>query len=440
MEAFLDSIAPVWRPHSGQRAFLIAPQRYRVLACGRRWGKTDACAVALLAHLEARPGSRQLLLAPTLVQADLLFERVVELADALGLEPKVKRTPHPAMTLGDGRLFARSGHVPRSLRGLGADHIVVDEAAFVQESLITDIALPMLATSHGRLTLLSTPMGKNHFWRFYRRGLEGEPDFWSAQAPSSDSPLVSTEFLALQRELLSERAFRVEYEAAFLDSSYQVFKTEAIEACVLPRLPQDPAPPFVVGVDWAKYSDYTAVAVLSGSTLVHLERFHGLSWAEQVRRVAETALRFPGARILCDATGVGDPVVEMLRSELVGHRVEGLVFTADVKRDLIEGLAMRMERAEIRFLPHPDLLRELQHFEAQPTAAGNTRLSAPSGYHDDLVIALALAVRQLPRPYAAQIAASGRRQFSQHQHESESSVFPPQPSRHRSGGPRFSAL
>ena len=218
MDAFLNSIAPVWRPHSGQRAFLIAPQRYRVLACGRRWGKTDACAVALLAHLESRPVSRQLLLAPTLVQANLLFDRVVELADALGLEPKVKRTPHPAMTLGDRRLFARSGHVPRSLRGLGADHIVVDEAAFVQESLITDIALPMLATSHGRLTLLSTPMGKNHFWRFYRRGLEGEPDFWSAQAPSSDSPLVSTEFLALQRELLSERAFRVEYEAAFLDS------------------------------------------------------------------------------------------------------------------------------------------------------------------------------------------------------------------------------
>ncbi len=416
MSAPLDILADFWTPHPGQREFLLADSRYRVLACGRRWGKTDACAAALILGLFDTGPTRQLILAPTLAQAEILFDRVVEFVEHFWPEEaKVRRSRFPSLTLGPHRIWARSGHVPRSLRGQGATHIVVDEAAFVRPELITDIALPMLATTHGRLTLLSTPWGRNHFWRFYVRGLEGEENFWSRHAPSAESPWVRPEFLAVQRELLSERAFAVEYEAAFLDAVNQVFQTEAIEAAIVPHLP--PAPiPYRIGVDFGRYTDYTSVAVLAGDhpnvQLAHIEKFNGGSWKEQVERIARIVSRFPNAQVLCDGTGNGDAAVEMLQGELTNQVVSGLVFTASVKRELVEHLAVAFERRAFKMLPNPDLIRELSHFEAQLRPTGNTRFTSPSGYHDDMVIALALAYRLLPKPYRAQVIAAGSRQFS----------------------------
>lgn len=48
---FLREIAGLWKPHRGQREFLLAKAPYRALACGRRWGKTDVCAVQVAYHL-----------------------------------------------------------------------------------------------------------------------------------------------------------------------------------------------------------------------------------------------------------------------------------------------------------------------------------------------------------------------------------------------------
>ena len=118
------------------------------------------------------------------------------------------------------------------------------------EELITEIALPMLATTHGRLTLLSTPFGKNHFWRLFRRGADGQENFWSRTAPSWESPYVNADFLALQEELISERAYAVEYGAEFMDSAGAVFLTEELEAATMRTLPELEVDSVCIGVDF----------------------------------------------------------------------------------------------------------------------------------------------------------------------------------------------
>lgn len=418
MQTFLDRIAPAWTPHAGQRDFLLHPAKFKVLACGRRWGKTDACAVQILHALSQAAPTRHLILAPTQDQANLLFERVLALERELpGESPprKVRRTPYPVLEFGTHVVRARSGSLGRTLRGHEASHMVVDEAAYVPEELISEVAMPMLATSDGALSLLSTPHGRNHFRRFFEMGERGEHGIWSRHAPSWESPWVSKRFLEIQRELISERAFRVEYGAEFLDSVGRVFRTDAVEACLVSRLPALEGAPCVAGVDWARYGDYTTVAVLAGTrdlaALVALERFHGLAWSAAVDRVARFIERFAEARVLCDATGVGDPALEMLQSALPRHHVEGLTFTAAIKQELVDGLAWLIDRAAMRMTPHPDLLRELEHFEATTSPSGNPRLGAVSGYHDDLVVALALAARQLPRSYRPSIELGGTRNF-----------------------------
>ena len=449
MESFLERLSPIWQPHAGQLEFLTNQARIKVLACGRRWGKTDACAVAILASLFQPFPKKHLILAPTLDQATLLFDRGIELLKSL-LEQECKETkvkhkssPYPKFEWNGHRVIARSGHLGRSLRGNEATDIVVDEAAFVPEELLAEVAMPMLATTGGTLTLISTPRGMNHFWRFFQMGQEQregespEPSppppspfspgekgegarqalsIWSRRAPTSESPYVAPGFLEMQKRLISERAFRVEYEAEFLDSAGRVFRTEAIDACLVSAFEKEHEPPYYIGVDWAKFGDYTAVAVLSGirqqAQLVEIDRFHGSSWKEQVEKAARLIKRFPRAQVLCDATGQGDPLVEMLREHMPGTHVEGLHFTAPLKAEMIDRLAWMFENEALQMLPHPDLIRELQHFEITETASGTKKFGAIEGSHDDLVISLALACRLLPHRYGASFQVGAKREFS----------------------------
>jgi len=235
MDSFLAEIAPIWRPHPGQLEFLRAKAPTKVLACGRRWGKSEACAVEILHELVTGEPSEHLLLAPTLPQARLVLEKLVRILQRWkGHLPKecLKMGSLPVLEYEGHRVYARSGHNLHSLRGFEASHIVVDEAAFVKEGLIEEIAAPMLATRDGRMTLISTPNGFNHFHRYFERGESGHADTWSRTAPSAENPHIKAEFLARQQEQIASRTFLVEYLAQFLDSAGAVFRRECIEGCL----------------------------------------------------------------------------------------------------------------------------------------------------------------------------------------------------------------
>jgi len=288
--------------------------------------------------------------------------------------------------------------------------------------------MPMLATTGGSLTLIGTPNGLNHFWRFYKMGETGEHGIWSRTGPSAESPYVSASTLAIQRELISERAFRVEYEAQFVDSTGCLFRTESIERCLVPELPAEAVrPPFCIGIDWGRYRDYTALVVLAGSRegayLVETRRWSGLGWAEQCRQIADCLDRYPQSRVLCDATGLGDPAIERLREEAPRHAIRGLVMTASSKSEIVEGLAWLLEAAALGLTPDPDLLRELQHFEARMLPGGHVAMEARSGFHDDLVVALALACRQLPRSVSPGLWVGPARTFSRFERSSACLTF-----------------
>ncbi|HRJ26545.1 MAG TPA: hypothetical protein PLO61_03415 [Fimbriimonadaceae bacterium] len=413
MKITLERMALRWKPHAGQEEFLVHPASIKILACGRRWGKTEATAALCASAWIERESSRQLLLAPTLDQARLLFERVMDWLRWLWPEAKIveRRSPYPHARWQGHTLLARSGHVGRALRGQEATDILIDEAAFLPESVITEIAMPMLATTQGKLVMLSTPAGMNHFWRFYQMGQRGEHGIWSRSAPSWESPYVRDSVLSVQKQLMSDRAYRVEYGAEFLESSGRVFRSELVHSSLVPQLEICENSPITIGIDFARYSDYTAVTILAGDrdrcSLIHCEQLQHLPWLEQLRKLSDLIRKYPGARVWCDATGVGDPVLEMLQSQGLSAHLEGCVFTPSFKQSMISSLVWLFERGALRMTAHPPLLRELEHFEAD-----GRRLGAASGFHDDLVIALALAAHHLPQSYRPVIHLGENRTFS----------------------------
>jgi hypothetical protein len=383
---------------------------HKILACGRRWGKTDVAAVSLLHDLTQLAKSRQLILAPTVTQAKLLFDRVLDLYEQWSektgkvVPVRLKTTPFPMLKLPGHWLQARSGVLGRFLRGEGATRIVVDEAAFVDEALISEVAFPMLATSHGSMSLISTPRGHNHFWRYFQLGKHGQRGFWSQQARTEDAPHISPNFLAMQRELLTDRAYRTEYEAEFVDLAGMVFDLERVNEACVDRLPECAGGPISIGVDWARYRDRTVVAFAQGHRdqcqVWGLEVISGLGWLRQIERVGNLLKRYSYTRVLCDATGVGDPALEMLQDFCFKHNlvhdIHPYVFTSSSKQALIENLIWTFEKGALKMLRDEELMREFEAYEYQGQAGVHAKFGARSGCHDDRITALALAVMGLP--------------------------------------------
>jgi hypothetical protein len=211
---------------------------------------------------------------------------------------------------------------------------------------------------------------------------------------------VKPEFLARQRALISERSFAVEYEAEFTAPLGRAFDSQDIERCLVAEIPPLLGGAVVVGVDWAQAVDFTAIAVVQGHAegahLVETARFNALSWERQVELVSEIAARYPGAIIVCDDTGIGRVVDEMLARSLTRHRLIRRTFTPKFKASIVQGLQVMIERSTLRFRPNAALQRELESFEFVESIRGGVRAGAMAGSTDDLVIALALAVSELP--------------------------------------------
>ena len=179
---------------------------------------------------------------------------------------------------------------------------------------------------------------------------------------------------------------------------------------------------YFVGLDLGKVKDYTALAILerhgAGKDAVfharHLQRYAlGTPYPAIVVAVAALLDRAPfkGRRpkLAVDETGVGAPVVDLFRDAKLKARLEPVHITAGAsvnydngvnyvpKRDLVSvvQVALQTERLKIAgSLPEADtLVREMQNFQVRITEAANDTYGAwREGTHDDLVLAVALAL------------------------------------------------
>jgi hypothetical protein len=182
---------------------------------------------------------------------------------------------------------------------------------------------------------------------------------------------------------LPASVFRELYLAEPSDDEGNPFGIDAIAAGIAPLSPE---PPAIWGVDLAKSRDFTALVALDAQgRTCRFERWQR-PWEETMQRLEALIGDTPA---LIDSTGVGDPIVERLQRE--HPSVTGFKFTATSKQQVMEGLAVAVQRAQVTY-PDGPIVQELETFEYQYTRTG-VRYSAPEGLHDDCVCALALAVR-----------------------------------------------
>jgi Terminase large subunit, T4likevirus-type, N-terminal len=295
---------------------------------------------------------------------------------------------------GGGYLGIYSMDSPDSIRGEAFHLVIIDEAAMIAEEAWTDAIQPTLADYGGQAILISTPKGRNWFFREYSRGLAGDAGCESWRAPSADNPNPNIQNAAREaRDRVPDRTYRQEWLAEFVEHTGEVFRNlDAVLSATTTAPSEHLRHTIVAGLDWAQVRDRTALSIfcLDCRRELHLDYFNQLDWAFQRERVKVAVETWSVGLLLAEANSIGSPNIEAL--ELMGLPVSAWQTTAQSKARLVQGLALSFEKAETAWLPDPLGRAELQSFEVTfSSQTGLPRYSAPQGMTDDTIIARGLA-------------------------------------------------
>jgi len=384
-----------------QERLLRDPSKRIVSCMGRQTGKTSTIAVKAVHFAATHPGTTTLIVAPSRRQSMIMFDRILSFIYGNEfLPPCVVRRTRTLVEFDQGSRIIALPCSRNLLRGFTASLVIVDEAAFVPEDVITQVIFPMLATTGGAMIMLSTPWGRDNV--FYRAFVN--PDYSVYNIRSEECPLISREFLEEQRQNLTEEAYRMEYEAMFAEAAMSYFSQDLIRSCVDPSLELEvdleAVKPgrgeFFGGCDLGKLDDHSVLVVVERVDdlvrLVFLWEFPlGTAYPVVIGAVVRANEKFGLRRTLVDRSGVGEAVMDEIKSQGLA-KAEGAPFSGEKKAEYLANLRIRMEQGQFKMPYNRRLFQQMNEQQYEYTKNGKLRFWHPPNSHDDQLMALSLAV------------------------------------------------
>ena len=370
--------------------------RFKVVAAGRRCGKSRLSAVSLLIEaLNCPDGSAVMYIAPTLGQARTIMW---DLLHELG-RPVIKSSHvnNLEITLINGKkILVRGADNPDSLRGVSLIYVVMDECAFIKEDVWQKIIRASLSDKKGRALFISTPSGRNWFYDVFNLGQEEQDEEWKSwHFTTQDNETIDPKEIEAAKRTLSSFAFKQEYLSSFDTSCADVFKEEWFKLAKEPQYGS-----YIVAIDLAGFEevgknagaskkrlDETAIAIVK-------LKDNGDWWVDKIQHgrwdIRETAVNILKVVRDYQPTAVGiergalkNAVLpylnDLMRKNNIYAHIQDLTHGNKKKTDrVVWSLQGRMEHGRITFNEDEDWSEFRDQLIMFPTA----------GVHDDLVDAL----------------------------------------------------
>lgn len=380
-----------FKPFEYQKRLLRDPSK-RIVACmGRQTGKSTTIAAKAIWFACTHPNTTTLIVSATLRQSMLMMDKILSFIEGSILKRELSYKSRTRIRFRNGSwiIALPCGRYGHTLRGHTAHLVILDEAAFIPEEVISNVVLPMVSTTNGYVWMLSTPWDKDHI--FYRAFSDAKG--WSVyHLPSSVNPLISKEFLEEQRRLIGEERYLMEYEACFIDDARSFYPMTLIRPC-LEDYQLTLEGEVYGGYDPGGREDYAAFVCVrregDGLRVCYIDAKLGLTYSEFTALIASLKSRASFAKICVDETGLGGPVVEHLRE--LGLPCEGIKLTESSKERVLGNLKLLLEQRRITLPFDNMLIQHLNAVEFEVTRSGGLRFTHRQGTHDDLAYALALA-------------------------------------------------
>lgn len=428
--------APLW-PHQIEVATCDA--RYRVILAGRRAGKSRLLAILALHAAFRKPGTSVVIVSVGEVASLRVLADVTKLINNPLLAGSAVDELKSTVRLSTGSTIESFPASMKQIRGIGADLLILDEAAFIPRD-IWSAAYPSVADrvkAGAKVIMCSTPWPVSDSWfkDWFDRAMLAQDDRLRAwHWPSSVNPRIGEEEMADMREGMSEDEYAREIEARWTAEQGTWFTTAEIEAAVADYELMPPArarqlSPYdrwasarerkfsaVGGIDYGFAVDANAVTLISAledgganKRLIHyvswMEAHHGMEYGPFTDRLVDISKSFDMRLWASETNGCGSAPTQDLRRKLREQQVGGWVIPVwtDARRKQagFSKVKSLMQSGSLVLPRDPALLRELHALDYERSDSGTMRIAARSGFHDDLSMSLMQAVsclKPVPNP------------------------------------------
>ena len=220
--------------HKFQKLVMHSKARFRVCVAGRRWGKTQVSKISLVKEAARKPRQLVWYVAPTYQMArDIMWEDLKASIPAKWIV-KANETRMVISLVNGSRIHLKGADKPDTLRGVGLNFVVIDEAQDIKEHTWELVLQPTLATTNGRAVFIGTPKSYNWLYDKYMLGKRGKtvkdhrnrdvPNEWESwQFPTITSPFIPRREIEARRRDMDPKSFRQEFEASFETMSGRVY-------------------------------------------------------------------------------------------------------------------------------------------------------------------------------------------------------------------------
>ena len=203
--------------------------RFKVVAAGRRTGKSRLAAWMLIVEALQSEKGHVWYVAPTQGQArDIMWQVLLELGHPVIESSHVNNMQ--IRLINGSTITLKGADRPETMRGVSLRFVVLDEYADMRPQVFEQILRPALADLKGKALFIGTPAGRNHFWEIYQYGNEeNDGGYKSWHFTSFDNPLLDPQEIELAKSSMSSFAFRQEFMASFEAAQSDLFKDDWIK-------------------------------------------------------------------------------------------------------------------------------------------------------------------------------------------------------------------
>ena len=202
------------------------PTRFKVVAAGRRTGKSRLAAWMLIINALQTDKGQVFYVAPTQGQArDIMWQTLLELGNPVISGAHINNLQ---IKLVNGAMISLKGaDRPETMRGVSLKFLVMDEYADMKPDVWEQILRPALADQKGSAMFIGTPMGRNHFYELYKFAELGDDETYKGwHFTSYDNPILDPDEIDTAKKSMSSYAFRQEFMASFEARGSEMFKED----------------------------------------------------------------------------------------------------------------------------------------------------------------------------------------------------------------------
>ena len=226
------------------------PTRFKVVAAGRRTGKSRLAAWMLIINALQSDRGHVFYVAPTQGQArDIMWQTLLELGHDVITGSHINNLQ---LKLVNGATITLKGaDRPETMRGVSLKFLVMDEYADMKPDVWEQVLRPALADQKGHAMFIGTPMGRNHFYELYKYAEMGDDDTYAGwHFTSYDNPLLDPDEINVAKKSMSSYAFRQEFMASFEAVGSEMFKEDWIHYGEAPE-----AGDYYIAIDLAGFEE-----------------------------------------------------------------------------------------------------------------------------------------------------------------------------------------